>query len=168
MSTSTLDIIVLTVLATILIGVVVFFLVKGFRSLWTLLTNILAALLKTQIALRESTTRVYEARLALVAVQGELAFMRSMTQPSPNFGHEAPQPPLGHAGVMPGPPPFPAPVWDRYAPSAPDATPEDTPMDLIEQDDRDVQEAQTLEYLRSKGIEPDEGDEPQPAVIDEA
>ena len=169
MSTSILDVIVLTVVATLLVGIIGYYLVKCFRSGWAFMQDFLKVLREVAAIMCALEIHLICLKKTIKAIYDELTYMRSMTQPSPNFGQtDTPQPPLGHAGVMPGPPPFPSPVWDRYAPPAPDATLEDTPMELIEQDDKDMSEAQALEYLRSKGIEPDEGDEPQPAVIDEA
>ena len=158
------DVVLLSVLATALLLIAVFFLVKGVRAVWSLVRDLNANLQQAKLSLHSLI-------LLLQTVRDELAYMRSITQAaSPNFGQEPPQPPLGRAGTMPGgAPQFPTPVWDHFHAVAPDALQEDTDTGLLEQTDRELIEAQNLETLREHGIEPDENDDrPIEAVVDEA
>jgi len=168
---SVLDVVLLSVLATALFLVAVFYIVRGINGVWRLVRDLVTVLIKTNTAIKEVTMRLYEARASLVAVHGELSFMRSITQAAnPNFGQENPQPPLGRASTMPpstGAPPFPTPVWDKF-PTAEPAKPEDTDLRILEQDEQDIMDAQALEELRARGIEPDNEDEPRAAVGEEA
>ena len=161
---SVLDVVLLSVLGTAILLIAVYFLVKAAKSAWVLLNGLVGTLNKILRSL-------YDVSTLLRIIQGEMSFMRSVTQAAnPNFGQEVPQPPLGRAGTMPGSggtPQFPTPVWDKF-PTAEPAKPEDTDLRILEQDEQDMMEAQALEELRARGIEPDNDDEPRPAVGEEA
>lgn len=157
---STTDIILATFVGTLVFAVVVFFAVKAIRAVWTLLKDMLKANKMLLAAMRESSQ-------VLSGVQGELAYMRQLTQAaSPGIGQEpVPVPPLGRVGTMP--PAFPQREWDLYPNAAP-AKPEDTDYSLLNQTEEEMVAAQAREELRGKGIEPELDEGQQPAVVEEA
>lgn len=159
---SSLDIVLISVLVTAILLVAVFFIVKGVRAVWKLFLS-----LGRSITAAEATLQ--QVRPLLQQIRDEMVYLRSITQAaSPNFGQpENPNPPIGRAGRMPTPE-FPVPVWDRFATPPPDATEADTDMEVLEQTDKELLEAQAHEELRAHGIEPDpEDDRPQQAVVEE-
>jgi hypothetical protein len=99
----------------------------------------------------------------VAGVQGELAYMRQLSQGVVAQEAAATPPPIGRAGRMP--PAFPQRDWSEYAP---DAKPEDTDHSLLTQTDEEVVEAQAREEMRARGQEPDMEGLPQAAVVDEA
>lgn len=148
------DAILATFVATLILAVAIYFIVRGVRAVWKMAN----ASLNAQKTL---TAVAREAVQGLRSVQAELAYMRQMTQAVvQNSEQPSPAPPVGRAGTMP--PAYPN--WNDFHPNLPDAAPEDTDRRVLEQTEEDMLVAQGHEEMRARGVEPDIDDAPQPAV----
>jgi hypothetical protein len=99
-------------------------------------------------------------------IQQELAYMRGLAvpqqvqQPSDDIS----PPPTG-AGPSGPPQPFPAPIFDRFTVvHEPDAKPEDTDMEGLNQTDADLVAMEQIEALRQRGISVEEADAEHDAI----
>jgi hypothetical protein len=157
---TTLDIVLVTGLATALLLVAGYFLCRAIYRVWTVLKDLSAAAKELAVAVKGAAN-------VAGMLQAEIAYMRSITQGSPGqIETPPPVPPLGRAGTMP---PFPTRDLSTYRTVPPeDAKPEDTDKALLEQDDQEMMAAQAREEMRASGIEPEEDEGPQPAVVEEA
>lgn len=114
---------------------------------------------------------------AAEGIQQELAYMRGLTGgtlPDMHVGGDpedavGPQPVPAMTSRARGFHPFPEPIMDRFAVQPePDATKEDTDMDLLAQDDRDLAAMEVLENLRQRGIEVEDSDTVHPGITVDA
>lgn len=149
------DIILATFASTvtlIAVGILVYRVVRA----WRRYAKQLLAAVEANVAATSNAAHV------VGQVQGELAYMRQLSQGVVAQQAEAPRPPVGRAGKMP--PAFPERDWSAYAP---DAKPEDTDHSLLTETDEDVMAAQAREEMRGRGMEPDDEGVPQSAVVEE-
>jgi hypothetical protein len=150
------DAIVATFAATVTLIVLVWYAVRVVRICRRYAKRLLAAV-EANVAATGRASAVVE------LVRGELTYMRQITQGVIPQQQQETQPPIGRVGRMP--PAFPQRDWAAYAP---DAKPEDTDHSLLTETDEDVMAAQLREEAHAQGIELDEDDVPQAAVVEDA
>lgn len=111
------------------------------------------------------TKQLHMVAVPLEGVWKELAFLRSMNQPAgadPEAGvtQEQYQPMSSFSRA-----PYPGPVMERYAVVPPDAKPEDTDKEGLNQTDDDLVDAERIENLRDRGIQVEDSDTIHPGVV---